>query len=860
MRVYEQTVDEALKSLGSGREGLSTDEVKSRLEEFGKNKLLEKKKKPLLIKFIEQLTDPMIVILILAAVVSGFFGEVADMLIILFVVLMNAVLGLVQEGKAEAAIEALKQMSDSKCLVRRDKDLITVKSEEIVPGDIVLLNAGDSVPADLRIIESAGLKVEEAALTGESISVSKTHEPIAQREKETPLYERLNIVFMGTSVVYGRGEGVVVSTGMHTEMGKIAGIISDTESAKTPLQNKLADLSKLLSVTVIAICVAVFVLGIINGGEINRGNVFEMFMTSVSLAVAAIPEGLAVVVTLLLSLGVTRMSKRKAIIRKLTAVETLGCAQVICTDKTGTLTQNMMTVTETYGNETLLANATALCNDAVINESGDAVGEATEVALINFAEKNGVHKKELQQVLPRVYELPFDSDRKMMSTVNGTSGAYRQFTKGAPDQILSKCDRIIINGNPELLSDHYREKIMSWNRDMARKALRVIGSAYKDYEKLPDDQTPEGMEKDMIFIGLSGMIDPVRPEAKAAIAACRDAKIKPVMITGDHKDTAYAIASELGIVNSKKDILTGSQLSELPDEEFQHAIENVSVYARVLPEHKVRIVDMWKKKGKVVAMTGDGVNDAPALKSADIGVGMGITGTDVTKNVADMVLADDNFATIISAVSEGRRIYENIRKSVQFLLASNLSEVLAIFTATIMGVRLFAPIHILWINLVTDTMPAVALGMEEAEKDSMQKPPRDPSENIINKSLGINIVYQGVLIAILTLVSFFIGNKLNHATGMTMAFTTLSMCEIFHGFNMRSRTKSIFAISSSNKVLTATAVISVLLTVLVVYTPWLNTVFKLTPLSVNNFVTSVIIAFAIIPVVELVKVFARARG
>jgi len=858
MQYYFKEADEVMHSQGTSDQGLSADQASKRLEETGKNKLEESKKKSLVMRLLDQMKDPMVIVLIAAAAISGLFNEIADMVIILVVVILNAVLGCFQESKAEHAIEALQKMSAPHTKVRRNNAVCDIKSEDVVVGDIVLLEAGDSVPADMRLTATASLKIEEAALTGESVAVEKNKEAITAVDSEVPLGDRFNMAYMGTNVAYGRGEGVVTATGMSTEMGKIAGILAETKDNKTPLQIKLASLSKILSILVIAICVVIFAVNIIRSGGFGNSDILEMLLTSVSLAVAAIPEGLVVVVTILLSIGVTKMSKHNSIIRRLTAVETLGCTQIICSDKTGTLTQNKMTVVNHYGDEALLAEAMALCTDVEVDDTGDFMGEATELALVIYADKLDLNKKELESKKPRIGEVPFDSDRKLMSTVHQVSNdSYRQYTKGAPDEILKVCTSILAGGEVVVLTEELKKEVSAANKGMADKALRVLGAAYKDYKTKPAEYNSPGLENNMTFIGLTGMIDPIRPEVKDAIAECKDAGIRAIMITGDHRDTAVAIAKELEILGANQKAITGAQLSEMSDEEFEKTIETYSVYARVQPEHKVRIVNTWHIKGKVTAMTGDGVNDAPALKSADIGVGMGITGTDVTKNVADMVLTDDNFASIVNAAREGRRIYENIRKAIQFLLASNLSEVLAIFIATLANVQLFAPIHILWINLVTDTFPAMALGMEEAEDDIMKQPPRDSKEGIFADGLGINVVYQGILVAVLTLISYFIGNDKSHITGMTMAFFTLSMCEVFHAFNLRSRKKSIFKIHKMNMYLVGAAVLSVIFTLGVIYIPGLNTVFRLTALSGGNLLTALGLAVIIIPAVEIVKLIQR---
>jgi len=855
MKHYFEDVEQVLKSQDTSREGLTPEQCEERLQRYGYNRLAQAKKKTLLQRFLEQISDPMVIVLIAAGAISGAVGEIADALIILMVVVLNSILGVVQEGKAEKAIEALQQMSAPYSKVRRGGNVQSIKSELIVPGDIVLLEAGDAVPADMRIIEASSLKIEEASLTGESVPVEKDSGVLEDTGTDIPLGDRRNMAYMGTNVVYGRGEGVVVSTGMKTEMGKIANIISRTEEEKTPLQKKLAGLSRILSAGVLAISVFIFLFSLLRSGDFTSEHILDIFLLAVSLAVAAVPEGLVAVVTVVLSLGVMRMSKRNAIIRKLTAVETLGCTQVICSDKTGTLTQNVMTVVETYGVSEMLTIAMALCNDASLNEeSGEIVGEPTESALVRYALKGGKSKNRLESQMPRVAEAPFDSVRKMMSTIHRRQdGKFIQFTKGAPDELLKKCSYMLSESGVVELTETLRQQIMQVNKNMANKALRVLGAAMKETDGLPSDISPENIETGLTFVGLMGMIDPVRPEVTAAIEKCRRAGIRPIMITGDHIDTAKAIAMELGIISDESQAVTGTELSQMTDEELENNITNYSVYARVQPEHKVRIVNAWKKLGRITAMTGDGVNDAPALKSADIGVGMGITGTDVTKNVSDMVLADDNFATIVHAVEEGRRIYDNIRKAIQFLLSSNLSEVLVLFIATLLNFRIFSPVHILWINLITDTFPAIALGMENAERDIMDKPPRDPKEGIFANRLGFDLIYQGIVIATLTLTSYMAGISKSHITAMTMAFLTLSSCEVFHSVNLRSRTKSVFSVRTHNRYLFGAMLLSLALTVLVIYLPQVNTVFDLTALSPTDFFTATGIAFIIIPVVETVK-------
>ena len=766
LKYYTQTEQEALQALSSAAGGLSEAEAAGRLAQHGPNKLAEGKKTPVWRRLLEQLADPMIIILLCAAAVSAVTAVIsgesfADVIIILAVVCINAVLGVYQESKAEKAIEALQQMTAATSKVLRGGKQLTLKSEQLVPGDVVVLEAGDAVPADARVLESASLKVEEAALTGESVPVEKHTGALALQPgaKDVPLGDRRNMVYMGSTVVYGRGQAVVTQTGMHTEMGKIATALENAQDGQTPLQKKLAQLSRVLTWLVLGICVFVFAFSLIRAGDFHFDVVLSTFMVAVSLAVAAIPEGLAAVVTVVLSIGVTNMSKRNAVIRRLTAVETLGCAQVICSDKTGTLTQNKMTVVEHWGDEALAAN-----------------------------------------------------------------------------------------------------------KAMADKALRVLACAMRAWPQPPQDTSPENLEQGLTFLGLAGMIDPIRPEVKAAIAECREAGIRPVMITGDHRDTAVAIARQLGILDDEKAAITGAQLDELSDEEFEKRVGEFSVYARVQPEHKVRIVNAWRKRGCVTAMTGDGVNDAPSIKAADIGVGMGITGTDVTKNVADMVLADDNFATIVGAVGEGRRIYDNIRKSIQFLLGANMSEVVAVFCATLFGFTILEPVHLLWVNLITDTLPALALGLEKAEPDVMRRPPRKASDGIFAGGMGVDIAYQGLMVAALTLAAYFIGHYMesgmweavNSPDGMTMAFLTLSMAEIFHAFNMRAQRKSVFRLNGQNVVLWVSMLASLVLTAAVIYLPGISDAFGFTHISLAEYAVALGLAVCVIPIVELVKACQRA--
>ena len=868
---YLQSAEEVLCSQGSQRGGLTSQEAAARLEKHGPNRLQEAKKITNLQRFLQQLKDPMLLILMAAAAVSAvtsiLSGEkLTEVIIILAVVLLNAVLGVVQESKAEAAIEALQTMTAATSKVLRDGKITVLHSADLVPGDVVLLEAGDAVPADGRLLESASLKIEEAALTGESVPVNKTAETIGA-EGDVPLGDRKNMCYMGSTVVYGRGSAVITATGMDTEMGKIAGVLARTEQEETPLQRKLTQLGKTLSYLVLAICVFIFVFNLLVEGDYSLEAILKTFMVAVSLAVAAIPEGLATVVTVVLSIGVTNMSKRGAVIRRLTAVETLGCTQVICSDKTGTLTQNKMTVVDHTGPQRLLATAMALCSDAAWTEEG-AQGEPTEAALVNFAAETGLKKPLLEEQQPRVAEAPFDSSRKMMSTVHQIDGGFIQYTKGAPDEVLRLCTCYIESGEMRPMTEEKRRAILLENKAMADRALRVLAAAQRSWgDKLPEDISPETLERDLCFIGLAGMIDPVRPEVKDAIHQCRKAGIRPVMITGDHKDTAVAIAKELDILDSADQAITGSALNDLTDEELAEAVPRYSVYARVQPEHKVRIVSAWKKRGAITAMTGDGVNDAPSIKTADIGVGMGITGTDVTKNVADMVLSDDNFATIVGAVGEGRRIYDNIRKTIQFLLASNMSEVLGVFTATLLGFTLLGPVHLLFINLITDCFPALALGLEKAEPDVMDRPPRDSHDGIFAGGLGLDILYQGVLITVITLASYIIGHCVEvgyfempsgvSPHGMTMAFLTMSMCEIFHSFNMRFQRRSIFSGHSHNKVLWAAMLGSLLITTLVLEVGPIADAFGFTPVGWAEYGIALALAVLVIPVVELVKFFQR---
>lgn len=873
MKYYFKSSEEVLKALSSSSEGLTGQEAEKRLASNGKNKLKEPEKDSLLKRFLSQLADPMIIILLAAAAISAVTAIIgdesfADVFIILFVVVVNGILGVLQESKAEKAIEALKEMSAATSKVYRDGHMAIVHSEDLVVGDVIILEAGDAVPADARIIESVSMQAEESALTGESVPVNKISAALPEAEN-VPLGDRTNMVFSGSTIVYGRGTAVVTATGMDTEIGKIADAISSAQEGDTPLQIKLAQLSTILTKAVLGICVFIFLFSIarslISGEGLTGTLVLNMFILAVSLAVAAIPEGLVAVVTIVLSMGVTKMAKRNAVIRRLTAVETLGCTQVICSDKTGTLTQNKMTVTDHFGEESLLATGMALCSDAELAEDSTAQGEPTECALVNYAFKLGINKNTLKEQYPRVGEAPFDSSRKMMSTVHKTKDGFIQYTKGAPDVLLSLCTSYMENGKSLPMTEEKKAEIIADNKRMAGNALRVLALACRQHEEMPSDCSPKALEQDLTFIGLCGMIDPVRPEVKDAIEECTLAGIRPIMITGDHFDTAVAIAKELGIITDASQAATGAMLDKLSDEELKECVTRFSVYARVQPEHKVRIVNAWRSLSKITAMTGDGVNDAPSIKNADIGIGMGITGTDVTKNVADMVLADDNFATIVKAVEEGRRIYDNIRRAIQFLLASNMSEVLSIFFATMMGFTILEPVHLLWINLITDAFPALALGVEKGDNDIMERQPRKTTDGIFSGGLGSDVAYQGILSTILVLAAYFIGHYMeagvweiaNSKDGMTMAFLTMSMMEIFHSMNMRSQRGSIFAIKGQNILLWGAMAASLVLVTVVIYVPALSEMFDLAHINLAEYFTALGIGFLIIPLVEIVKFFQR---
>lgn len=903
MKFYLESIEKVFSAVESSEKGLTSAEAQKREEKFGKNKLKEAEKDSLFKKFITSLADPMIIMLLVAAGIqavvavinsrSGFkISEFADVLVILAVVIINTIMSLVQDSKAEAAMDALMEMTAATSRVLRDGEVVTVKSEDITVGDIVVLEAGDAVPADCRIIESYSMKVEEAALTGESVPVTKLIDTLncAAGNDDIALGDRKNMLYSGSTIVYGRGKAVVTNIGMDTEMGKIADALSDTQQEQTPLQKKMGELSHFLTKLVIAICVVVFAVGIIESLVLSNEpfswsslgeTALDTFISAIALAVAAIPEGLPAVVTIILSIGVTAMSKRQALIRKLTAVETLGCTQIICSDKTGTLTQNKMTVVDHFGdNEKLIAEAMALCSDAQIDAAGVVTGEPTEAALVGYAYSLGMSKNDLVVASPRVGEAPFDSGRKMMSTVHSTANGIVQYTKGAPDVVVNLCKNALINGEIVPMSDEIRQNIANDNKRMADKALRVLAVALRKYDSTPDSFEPSDLEQELVFVGLTGMIDPVRPEVKAAIEECRGAGIKPIMITGDHKDTAVAIGRELGIITDPSQAILGAELDKFSDEELVEEVTKYSVYARVQPEHKTRIVNAWKARGMVTAMTGDGVNDAPSIKAADIGIGMGITGTDVTKGVADMVLADDNFATIVNAVEEGRKIYDNVCKVLQFQLSTNMSEVIIMFVASILNFELLSPVELLWINMVTDSLPGLALGMEKAEGNLMKRKPRATTDGIFSNGAGFDMVWQGIYLAVIELASYVIGYYLEGdargfdgffsgepcVNAMAMAFLTVNFAEMMCAINMRSRTGSIFSKSmfkNMNWWLIGAFAVTTLLTLAAIYVPGLSdTVFEIDSGTFQwyELLISAGLALSTIPAFEIGKAIRRASN
>lgn len=875
MKFYLESKEEVLKEVKATENGLTEQEAKKRQEANGKNKLKEAEKEGIIKKIISSLMDPMIIMLLVAAGISAVTAIIqnetfTDVFIILFVVAINTILGLIQESKAESAIDSLMEMTAATSKVLRDGKLTQVKSEDLVVGDVIVLEAGDAIPADCRILESYSMKVEEAAITGESVPVNKIMDIIMLQEKslDIALGDRTNMLYSGSTVVYGRGKAVVTSIGMDTEMGKIASALSTEEKEQTPLQKKMAELSKVLTKIVIAICVFVFVFGIIRSGTFTGKVVLDTFLIAIALAVAAIPEGLPAVVTIVLSIGVTAMAKRQALMRKLTAVETLGCTQIICSDKTGTLTQNKMTVVDQYTpDKMLIAKAMALCSDAEI-EKGDkeSKGEPTEAALVNFANSLNLPKYELVKEYPRIGEAPFDSERKMMSTVHKSEKeGIIQYTKGACEMLIEKCTAYLKGNEVVPMTEEFKQEIKVQIKNFADKAYRTLGAAYKKYDKEPKDFEIDTLENDLIFIGFVGMIDPCRPEVYEAIKECRTAGIRPVMITGDHKDTAVAIGKDLGIVTDASQAMTGQDIENLSDEELVEAVKRCSIFARVQPEHKTRIVNAFKSQNLITAMTGDGVNDAPSIKAADIGVSMGITGTDVTKGASDMVLADDNFATIVNAVEEGRKIYDNIRKVLQFQLSTNMAEVIAVFSASVLGITVLSPAHLLWINMVTDSAPGLALGMEKAEGNLMKRKPRSSKEGVFSGGAGIDMILQGLFMGFIIIASFFVGQyiELGHMgifesiDGMTMAFLTANFVELFHAVCMRSQRGSIFTMKTFNWWLFGAFVLTTILTICVIYIPFLTKLFELSTISIFEFAVAFGLAFLVVPVLEIIKFIQR---
>ena len=876
MKYYLKNVEDVLKELETSDEGLSDEQVVKKREKYGLNKLDEAKRDGVFKKIISSISDPMIIMLLVTAGISAVTSAIkhesfSDVFIILFVVIINTIMGIVQESKAEKAIDSLKEMTKSTSKVIRNGKKVVVKSEEIVVGDILDFEAGDVVPADCRIIESYSLKAEESALTGESVPVNKMIEilELKNNQKDITLGDRKNMLYSGSTIAYGRAKAVVTAIGMETEIGKIAKSLQQAQKEETPLQKKMKELSTTLTKLVIGICVLVFIVGIVRSGGFTGEIVLDTFLTAIALAVAAIPEGLPAVVTIILSIGVTAMSKRKALIRKLNAVETLGCIQVICSDKTGTLTQNKMTVQEYYGSdEKLLAKAMALCSDSTIEKGQDtAKGEPTENALVEYANKLGMPKYELNDIAPRIGEAPFDSNRKLMSTIHEENGEIIQYTKGACEMLLEICTSYLQDGNVVPLTDEIKKQIKKENKAYADKALRVLGAAYKKYDKKPSDCSPEKIENDLTFIGFVGMMDPCREEVYEAIERCKSAGIRPIMITGDHKDTAVAIAKNLKIIENESQATLGESLSDLTDEQMKEVVQKCSVYARVQPEHKTRIVKTLQELGYIVAMTGDGVNDAPSIKKADVGVAMGITGTDVTKGVSDMVLADDNFATIVNAVEEGRKIYDNVRKVLQFQLSTNMAEVVSIFVSSLLGVTILTPAHLLWINMVTDSTPGLALGTEKAEGNIMKRKPRPTKDSVFSGGAGVDMIFQGLLMAALVILSFFIGQHVElgyfgifeSPDGMSMAFLTANFVEMFHAICMRSQRKSIFKLKTMNWWLVGAFILTTILTIAVIYIPFFTKLFGFTAISLKEFVIAFGLAFLIVPIIEIMKFIQRKR-
>ncbi|RLK64180.1 cation-translocating P-type ATPase [Atopobacter sp. AH10] len=871
-RYYTLTSEESLERLNGHIDGLNESEITSRRAKYGLNKLQEGKQRTLVEKFIDQFKDFMIGVLLAAAIVSAMVGEVSDAFIILIVVILNAVLGVFQETQAEEAINALRDMASPLAKVKRDGHTLSIKSEEIVPGDIVLLEAGDIVPADMRLIESNSLKIEEAALTGESVPVEKYCDVID--DADASLGDRLNMAYSSTNVTYGRGLGIVTRTGMSTEVGQIANMLNDSDEKKTPLQENQEKLGKSLTIAILIIAAIIFVTGVI-----RQGHILHMVLISISIAVAAIPEGLPAISTIILAIGTQNMAKRNALVRKLPAVETLGGTQIICSDKTGTLTMNQMTVEKVmYDNkihdvkenislEHPMIAAMSLANDTKQSKDGQLLGDPTETALVQFALDKGFDLKGALETSPRVGEVPFDSTRKMMSTIHDLgNGRYLVTAKGAPDLFLTHCSKILDKGEVRPLNSNDVQEINQHNHAMATQALRVLATGYKFISDLPSELTAETIEHDLVFAGLAGMIDPEREEAKASIRTAKDAGIRTIMITGDHKDTAAAIAKRLGILDAANEhgVLTGAELNQMSDEELKDQVAQYSVYARVSPEHKVRIVKAWQSHGKVVAMTGDGVNDAPSLKAADIGVGMGITGTEVSKGASDMVLADDNFQTIVFAVEEGRKVFANIQKAVQYLLSANLGEVMTMFVATMLSWSILEPVHILWINLVTDVFPAIALGMEPTEEGIMDQKPRGRSSNFLSNGVGLSIIYQGIIEGSLTLFMYWYVVHVKHEAipvAETMAFATLGLIQLFHAFNVKSVFKSLITGKPfANKPFNLAILLSAFMHLIVIVTPGLRDFFDSTPLGATEWLEILFTAFSIVPIVELSKFIMRKTG
>ncbi|MBS0950110.1 cation-translocating P-type ATPase [Weissella minor] len=880
--LYQQTTESVVTDLTTDlSNGLDPDVVDQRLAEYGENALAGQKKTTLLQKFLNQFKDLMIGVLLGAALISAFVGEGVDAIIILAVVILNAVFGVFQESKAEEAIDSLQKMSAPNANVRRDGKIVTVPASQLVPGDIVLLEAGDVIPADMRLAVAANLQIEESALTGESVPVNKQAGQLT--DNDLPLGDRTNLAYMNSNVTHGRGEGIVTGTGMDTEVGKIAGMLDNAQTTKTPLQESLAQLGKILTVLILIIAVIVFVVGLFRAPETAGGNhIVDMLLTAISLAVAAIPEGLPAIVTVTLALGTTRLAKRHALMRKLPAVETLGATQVIGSDKTGTLTQNKMTVEKYYADGTLqdattqiegaaetLAQVMALNNDTQITADGEKLGDPTETALITFNETQGKDVTQLLAEYPRVDEIPFDSERKLMTTIHMMNGQKTATVKGAPDELIERASHQLRDGQVVALTADDKAAVLATNEQLAKQALRVLAFAVRDLDGVASPFTSENTETDLTFVGLVGMIDPEREGVAQAVAEAHDTGIKTLMITGDHKITAEAIARRLGILDDTQGaeaIITGAELDELSEADYQAQVKNYAVYARVAPEHKVRIVQAWQKENKVVAMTGDGVNDAPALKTADIGIAMGITGTEVSKGASDMVLADDNFSTIVHAVDEGRKVFSNIQKAIQYLLSANLGEVLTLFMMTVLGWNLLAPVHILWINLVTDTLPAIALGVEPGEPGIMKQKPRGRSTNFMSGGLGTAIIYQGLLEGALTLFVYWIGltypihsgYEAIHADALTMAFVTLGLIQLFHAFNTKSIYQSVFTIKPfSNRTFNISIAISALMLAGTILIPGLNTIFHVTSLDWHQWLTVLLASTSIIPIVEIVKFFQR---